>query len=86
MRVGRDEVDLLVLDGGTLVIVEVRARSNAVWAEAMRTVRAAKVRALKRAALALLGRGEHAQIRIDVVAVGVDGVEWITNAVDFSER
>lgn len=86
-RVGRDEIDLLALDGATLVLVEVRARRNAPWSEAMATVRGAKVRRMRRAALALLAaRGAPTELRIDVIAVGTDGVELIENAVDFSER
>ncbi len=86
VRVGRDEIDLLALDQDVLVLVEVRARSNAPLSEALLSVRSAKVRALRRAAIALVARGEHRALRIDVVAVGVDGIEWIENAVDFSER
>jgi putative endonuclease len=86
VRVGRDEIDVLVMDGATLVLVEVRARSNASWTDAMQSVRPAKVKRLKRAALALLAkRDEQRELRIDVVAVGVDGVEVVENAVDFSE-
>jgi putative endonuclease len=84
-RVGRDEIDVLAFDGAALVLVEVRARSNATWQEAIATVRAAKVRRLKRAALTLVSRGAHGQdVRIDVVAVGTNGAELVENAVDFS--
>jgi putative endonuclease len=85
-RVGRDEVDVLALDGTTLVIVEVRARANATCDDALLTVRGAKVRRLKRAALALLAeKQEQREVRIDVVAVGYDRVELIENAIDFTE-
>lgn len=85
-RVGRDEVDVLALDGATLVLVEVRARSNASCDEALASVRSAKIKRLKRAALALLAsKEEQRELRIDVVAVGEDRVEVIENAVDFSE-
>lgn len=84
-RVGRDEVDVLAFDGTTLVLVEVRARSNATWQDAIATVRAGKVRRLKRAAVALFARNEHGgDVRIDVVAVGTNGAEIVVNAIDFS--
>lgn len=84
-RVGRDEVDVLAMDGATLVIVEVRARSNASWQRALASVRAAKIQRLRRAALALLAsKDDQREVRIDVVAVGVDGVEHFENAVDFT--
>ncbi|MBL8682688.1 MAG: YraN family protein [Myxococcales bacterium] len=84
-RVGRDEVDVLAFEGTTLVLIEVRARSNASWQDAIATVRAGKVRRLKRAALALVARGDHGgDVRIDVVAVGIDGAEIVENAIDFS--
>lgn len=85
-RVGRDEVDVLALDGTTLVIVEVRARANATCDEALASVNRRKIRLLKRAALALLAsKEEQREVRIDVVAVGTDRVEHIESAVDFSE-
>lgn len=85
-RVGRDEVDVLALDGAMLVLVEVRARSNASCDEALASVRPAKIKRLKRAALALLAsKEEQRELRIDVVAVGDDRTEVIENAVDFSE-
>jgi putative endonuclease len=85
-RVGQDEVDVLALDGATLVLVEVRARSNARCNEALASVNRKKIRFLKRAALTLLAsKEEQREVRIDVVAVGTDRVEHIENAIDFSE-
>jgi putative endonuclease len=85
-RVGHDEVDVLALDGTTLVLVEVRARANASCDEALASVNRKKVRFLKRAALMLLAsKEEQREVRIDVVAVGTDRVEHIENAIDFSE-
>lgn len=85
-RVGPDEVDVLALDGSTLVLVEVRARGNASCDEALASVNRKKVRCLKRAALTLLAsKEEQREVRIDVVAVGIDRVEHIENAIDFSE-
>ncbi len=85
-RVGRDEIDVLALDGATLVLVEVRARVNAPLEEALATVRGAKVKRLKRAALALMAeKEEQREVRIDVVAVGTNGVDVIENAIDFTE-
>ncbi|MFO0556495.1 MAG: YraN family protein [Polyangiales bacterium] len=85
-RVGHDEVDVLALDGTTLVLIEVRARANASCDEALASVNRKKVRFLKRAALTLLAsKEEQREVRIDVVAVGTDRVEHLENAIDFSE-
>lgn len=86
---GRDEVDLLALDGTTCVIVEVRGRTN----ESTDTVllqtaqNRKKLKFLKRVALKVLQRYEDAAaVRIDLAVIGYDGIEILENAIDFSLR
>ncbi len=68
-RVG--EVDLLALDGETLVVVEVKTRSGESFGAPEEAVDARRLARLRRAAEALaLARGlSERPIRIDVVAV-----------------
>ncbi|MFI5254292.1 MAG: YraN family protein [Candidatus Limnocylindrales bacterium] len=80
LRVGRDEVDLLALEPGappTIVVVEVRSRSNARSGPQEERVDGAKVRRLYRAAAALRAAGRLAdgtslpsgRWRVDLVAI-----------------
>ncbi|MFO0603096.1 MAG: YraN family protein [Polyangiales bacterium] len=85
LRVGRDEVDLLALDGAVLVCVEVRARRRGAMVSALATVTPAKQRRLRRAALRLAADRDARELRVDVAAVTDGEVELIEGAVDFSE-
>ena len=84
LRVGRDEVDLLMCEGETLVFVEVKLRKDR--DDAPFAVDAAKQRRISRAAVVYLA--EHGLLgrpaRFDVVSVGFDGarldVRHIENA------
>lgn len=80
LRVGRDEVDLLALEPGTpptIVVVEVRSRSDARYGVQEERVDARKLRCLYRAAAALRTAGRSAQgtvlprgpWRVDLVSV-----------------
>ena len=75
LRVGRDEIDLLMRDGETLVFVEVKLRLDP--HQAPFAVDVAKQRRISRAAVVymakhgLLGRAA----RFDVVSVGFDGTQ-----------
>lgn len=76
VRVGRlGEIDLVCVDGRTLVFVEVKTRRDAAFGVPEEAVTAAKRGRLKRAAEAwLLARGlEDAPFRLDVVAVDLTG-------------
>jgi len=78
------ELDLVMEDGETLVIVEVRCRSHPGYGGAAASVDGRKRRRLARAALAFLqARGEAwgRPLRFDVVAIGADGrPDWIRDA------
>ena len=84
------ELDLVCLDSGTLVIVEVRARSGSRFGSATETVDFRKQRKLVRATRHLLMTHPqwHAYpVRFDVVSIGgidtnTPTIEWIRNAFD----
>jgi Holliday junction resolvase-like predicted endonuclease len=86
LRVGRDEVDLLALEPGippTVVVVEVRGRSDDRFGVQEERVDAGKVRRLYRAAAALRAAGvlldgtrlPSARWRVDLVAVDLEPVD-----------
>lgn len=85
LRVGRDEIDLVALDGVTLVCVEVRARSAGALVHPLESITAAKRRKLRRSASRLATERGARDVRIDVVSVHGDEVEHIEGAIDFSE-
>ena len=67
-RYGGVEVDLVVDEGATRVLVEVRMRSRDDYGGAAATVNPRKQHRLLRAASAMLQLG-HSRLRIDVVAL-----------------
>lgn len=69
-RLGGVEVDLVVQDGGTTVVAEVRIRTRADYGGAAATVDRRKQERLVRAAHALEQQGAR-RVRVDVVAVDV---------------
>lgn len=81
-RCRNGEIDLIMLDGQTLVFVEVRYRNNARFGGAAASVDAGKRRRLTAAALHYLQRHAHdAPARFDVVAMGPgERIEWIRDA------
>lgn len=85
------ELDLVMLDGPTLVFVEVRSRSSRGLVGALESVTATKQQRLLTAARVFLGRHpEHAgrPCRFDVVGITRDGgrttLEWAANAFEAS--
>jgi putative endonuclease len=82
------ELDLVMLDGDTVVFVEVRYRRHAGWGGALASVDARKQQKLIRAAQLFLqkeGRWAKHPCRFDVVALGAhdaDESDWIRNAFD----
>ena len=84
------ELDLVCLDGTTLVIVEVRARSSSRFAGAGESVDAAKQRKLVRATRHLLmthPQWSQCPMRFDVFCIddidkAVPTIQWIKNAFD----
>jgi putative endonuclease len=84
VRVGRDELDLVALEGRTVVIVEVRARGSDSHGHAFETITRAKAARLRRAAARYLAAHDADAVRIDVAAVTSAGLEIIENAIDFT--
>ena len=86
MRYKVGELDLVMRDGATLVIVEVRSRSSAGFGGAAGSIDHRKQRRLHRAAnLFLLERfGQHRwpACRFDVVAFEAGRPNWIRAAFD----
>lgn len=82
------ELDLVMLDGDTVVFVEVRYRRHAGWGGALASVDARKQQKLIRAAQLFLqkeSRWARHPCRFDVVALGTheaDESDWIRNAFD----
>ena len=75
VRVGKDEIDLIMMDGNTLVFVEVKLRKPGIsGAEA---VDAAKRRRISRAAVVYMAKtgGLDRSARFDVAEVAFDGVK-----------
>jgi putative endonuclease len=80
VRVGRDEVDLVVRAGELVVIVEVRTRGPGSWLTALASVDRAKRARLRRAGEALWRSrfkrdSSIARMRFDVVAVDLDAAD-----------
>ena len=83
------EIDLVMLDGGTLVFVEVRYRSNAHYGTGAASVTFTKQRRIVRAAMRFLqDEKQHARrpCRFDVVSIGMENgrtvMNWIRRAFD----
>jgi putative endonuclease len=83
------ELDLVMLDGDTVVFVEVRYRRHAAWGGALESVDQRKQGKLIKAAQLFLqkeGRWSRHPCRFDVVAIEATGTadtpNWIRNAFD----
>ncbi|MGE8500901.1 putative endonuclease [Ectopseudomonas oleovorans] len=82
------ELDLVMLDGDTVVFVEVRARRHSAWGGALESVDARKRGKLIMAAELFLqqqSRWARHPCRFDVVAISTGGtthLDWIKNAFD----
>jgi len=77
------ELDIVGLDGDTLIIVEVRKRSSNRFGGAAASVDARKQNKLRRAAALLLQQRKELaglKVRFDVVAVSPAGIDWIKHA------
>ncbi|MFM7107417.1 MAG: YraN family protein [Planctomycetaceae bacterium] len=88
-RVLRGDIDIVALDGRTVVFVEVRSRSDTAHGHPAETVGPAKQRRIAELATAYIRRHrlEDCSVRIDVVAVtfaagGQPVVEHYQNAFD----
>lgn len=87
------EIDLVMLDGTSLVFVEVRYRGPGAWTSGLASVDAAKQRRLVRTGeLFLRDHAEHRfrPVRFDVVAATRGNYrlacEWIRDAFDATDR
>jgi putative endonuclease len=86
----RGELDLVMLDGDTVVFVEVRYRRHAGWGGALESVDFRKREKLVRAAQFFLqkeSRWANSPCRFDVVAINGDpgnapALNWLKNAFD----
>ncbi|WP_289538875.1 YraN family protein [Pseudomonas sp. SO81] len=81
------ELDLVMLDGDTVVFVEVRYRKHAAWGGALESVDARKRQRLILAAELFLQRENRwgkQPCRFDVVAIGPgdSGLNWLRNAFE----
>ncbi|EWC41056.1 YraN family protein [Pseudomonas stutzeri] len=83
------ELDLVMLDGDTVVFVEVRYRRHAAWGGALESVDTRKQQKLIKAAQLFLqkeSRWARNPCRFDVVAIAptaqTQGLNWIRNAFD----
>ncbi|MES2682736.1 MAG: YraN family protein [Pseudomonadota bacterium] len=83
------ELDLVMRDGETLVIVEVRARSTQSHGGALASVDAKKRGRLMRTALAFVqahDEWQDASIRFDIISFEADGRgRWLKNAFDSND-
>ena len=83
LRLGRDEIDLVLRDGALIVFVEVKARSSSAYGLACEAVDKRKQARMIRAALRFLqAQREDVSIRFDVVEADLNtgGVRHIENA------
>lgn len=79
------EIDLIMQEGGTLVFVEVRKRSNPHFGGAAASVTWQKQRRLIRAAqFYLLRFRDPPPCRFDVVALEAGQINWLRNAIEAS--
>ncbi|MES0873003.1 YraN family protein [Sinimarinibacterium thermocellulolyticum] len=80
------ELDLVMLDGQTLVVVEVRARSHAGFASALESIdRRKQDRLVHATQMFLAAHPAHAgrAVRFDVLGFGADGrANWVRAAFD----
>lgn len=79
------ELDLVMRDGETLAIIEVRSRSRADFGSALESVDARKQgRLIHAAQLFLASHREHAnrEVRFDVVALDGNELQWLKAAFD----
>lgn len=85
VRVGRDEIDLLMRDGATLVAVEVRSSRAGAMVHPLETLGPGKRARMRRAITGYAALHDERDVRIDLVTlVGSEEPEHIANAIDFT--
>jgi len=69
-RYGKEELDLVAMDGDTLVIVEVKARTSDYFGDPAEAVSKSKIKHLVQAADAFVqAHGLDAEVRFDIVSI-----------------
>lgn len=77
------EIDLIMLDSGSLVFVEVRKRASTFYGGAAASVTASKQAKLISAAQVFLRRYESVPgCRFDVLAIDGEKMDWLKNAIE----
>lgn len=87
-RGGQGEIDLILLDGDVLALVEVKTRERGTTMQGQWAVTPDKQRRMVSAACAYLGQHpEHAgrMVRFDIVTVTPEGVHHLPNAFTGAE-
>jgi len=81
-RCRQGEIDLVCLDGDTLVFVEVRRRSSDRYGTGIQAVTDAKTAQVARVAEAYLSarQPKASRCRFDVVGITADHVQWLPDA------
>ncbi len=84
VRFGRDEIDLVALDGETLVFVEVKSRSESSWSRDLEKIDRRKQRALRRACWRYLSAIDYRAVsyRVDGVSVEFVRGRWWLKVAD----
>ncbi|HOO29557.1 MAG TPA: YraN family protein [Bacillota bacterium] len=73
MRFGRKEVDILAVDGDTLVVIEVKTRLTWDYGMPEEQISAAKLRSLKQIASVVSAACGGATVRVDVISIRAFG-------------
>ncbi len=85
-RVAGGEIDMIMLDGETLVFVEVKLRDTGKKGEGLMAVTAQKQRRIVKTALYYLAEHDHdGPVRFDVVEVTAEGVQHVADAFQGKE-
>ena len=78
------EIDIIALDGDTLVFIEVKYRKNANYGRATEVISATKQKKIiKTAKYYLMCNNTDRKIRFDVVGITGNEIEWIQNAFEY---
>ena len=83
-RFGREEIDIIAEDKGTIVFIEVKARGGVAYGLPAEAVTKSKQRSIIRAAAGYLKINGflNRSVRFDVAAVLDDEIKYIKNAFD----
>ena len=77
------EIDLIMWDQDTLVFVEVRYRSSAIYGSPLESVTPTKQKKIKASARYYLQKhrlDEHYPVRFDIVAITANELQWVKHA------